>query len=223
MISPKLIAGTTLSAVLLLPVAAPSLARDLYRYINEEGNVVVDYQVPAELVDQGYEILNPDGTVREIVPRQLTPEERRTLTAEQREAKRLADEKERLRAWDESLLLRYSSVEDIEAARERSLRVLQIRLSILKSNTRALKQQVENHQAKAADIERSGSEVPVEILENIDNLQDEIVYTDRAIAERKLELEEVSQAFQRDIERFQLLLDLVELRRNYSGTNTTTN
>jgi chemotaxis protein histidine kinase CheA len=194
-----------------------SMSRDLYRYRNEDGNVVVDYTVPPELVHQGYEVLDEDGSVKEVVPRQLTEEERLSRSAEERERERLEEEKERLRKWDESLLLRYSSIEDIEAARERSLRELRIRVSILKSNTRSLKQQVESNQAKAADIERSGGTVPVEILENIENLQQEIAYTERSIAERQNEMEEVRQSFQRDIDRFQLLLDYVELRRGNYG------
>jgi chemotaxis protein histidine kinase CheA len=194
-----------------------SMSRDLYRYRNEEGNVVVDYTVPPELVHQGYEVLDEDGSVKEVVPRQLTEEERLSRSAEERERERLEEEKERLRKWDESLLLRYSSIEAIEAARERSLRELRIRVSILKSNTRSLKQQVESNQAKAADIERSGGTVPVEILENIENLQQEIAYTERSIAERQNEMEEVRQSFQRDIDRFQLLLDYVELRRGNYG------
>ena len=44
----------------LLPVlaATPAAAADLYRYINDEGNVVVDYTVPPEFVSRGYEVLN---------------------------------------------------------------------------------------------------------------------------------------------------------------------
>jgi len=194
-----------------------AMSRDLYRYRNEQGNVVVDYTVPPELVHQGYEVLNEDGTVKEVVPRQLTEAERLSRSEEERERERLEEEKERLRKWDESLLLRYSSIEDIEAARERSLRELRIRVSILKSNIRSLKQQVESNQAKAADVERSGGTAPVEILENIENLQDEIAYAERSIEERELEMEEVRHSFQRDIDRFQLLLDYVELRRTYYG------
>ena len=71
-------------------------------------------------------------------------------------------------------MLRYSTIEDIEAARERALRDLRIRVSILKSNKRSLKQQVENYQAQAADLERSGKEVDVERLQVIEDLQGEI-------------------------------------------------
>ncbi len=82
-------------------------------------------------------------------------------------------EQERLRQWDESLLLRYSTIEDIEAARSRALSSLLINVSILKSNTRSLKQQVENYQAQAANIERRGGEVDVQRLGAIEDLQGE--------------------------------------------------
>ena len=106
---------------------------------------------------------------------------------------------------------------DIEAARERALRDLRIRVNILKSNKRALRQQVENYQAQAADIERRGQQVDAERLKAIEDLQDEIAITDRAIVDRQQEIEKVSQAYQQDIERFEMLLDVVELRRSLAA------
>jgi predicted nucleic acid-binding Zn-ribbon protein len=98
--------------------------------------------------------------------------------------------------------------------RERSLRDLRIRVSILKSNRRSLKQQVENYQSQAADLERRGQEVDVDRLQAIEELQREIAATDRAIAERQREIQEVSAGYQADIERFAQLLEVVELRRS---------
>jgi hypothetical protein len=45
-------------------------------------------------------------------------------------------------------------------------------------------------------------------------LQREIAATDRAIAERQREIQEVSAGYQADIERFAQLLEVVELRRS---------
>ena len=111
------------------------------------------------------------------------------------------------------LLLRYSNVEDIEAARDRALSDLRIRVSILKSNTRFLKQQVENHQVVAADIERNGGTVDVSRLAAIEDLQSEIATTERAIADRELEVVQEKDKFQLDIDRFLMLLDIVQMRR----------
>jgi hypothetical protein len=113
-------------------------------------------------------------------------------------------------------MLRYSTVADIEAAKERALRDLQIRLSILKGNRRALKQKVENYQAQAADTERAGMTVDVERLRAIETMQNEIRATDRYIADRQQEIEELAGQYQMDIDRFEVLLEVVELRRTLS-------
>lgn len=194
-------------------VAPGSLAANLYRYTNSQGVTVVDYQVPVEYVSKGYEILNTEGMVVRVVPRELTEEEKKVRNAQQELEAAASAEEQRLRDWDESLLLRYSTVADIEAAQERALRDLRIRLSILKSNKRSLKQQVENYQAQAADLERSGREVDVARISAIEDIQAEMESTDRSIADRAKEIEDVSAAYQRDIERFGMLLEVVELRQ----------
>jgi len=206
------IKSVTLLTVALL-LAPASLAANLYRYTNEDGVTVVDYRVPTAYVGKGYEVLNKDGVVIEVVPRELTVEEKKVRNAQQElEAEARAEER-RLREWDESLMLRYSTLEDIEAARERALRDLRIRLSILKGNKRSLKQQVESYQAQAADLERSGREVDVARISAIEDIQAEIATTDRSINDRALEIEEVSAAYQRDIDRFKQLLEVVALRQ----------
>ncbi len=206
---------SALLAALLLQVGTPAAESkgNLYRYSNDEGNVVVDYQVPAKYVAQGYEVLNMEGVVLEVVPRQLTEEEKKVLNAQQELEEAARAEQERLKEWDESLLLRYSTIADIEAAEERALRDLRIRMSILKGNKRSLKQQVENYQAQAADLERRGQEVDVARLVAIEDIQAEIETTDRSINERAREIEEVEQAYQRDKDRFSMLLEVVQLRK----------
>ena len=105
------------------------------------------------------------------MPRALSQEERRdSQNAEVRRQLELKEQEE-LRKWDQSLLLRYSTISDIEASRERNLSELKIRISILHSNIRSLKQQVESNQSRAADIERGGGEVPVATIATIDGLK----------------------------------------------------
>ena len=123
---------------LTLLLAPLTVAANLYRYTNADGVTVVDYQVPAQFVGRGYEILNRDGVVVRVVPRELTDEEKKVLNAQQELEAAASAEEQRLREWDESLLLRYSTVADIEAAKERALRELRIRMSILKGNKRTL-------------------------------------------------------------------------------------
>jgi chromosome segregation ATPase len=205
----------TAFAVIALFLAGTRLshAGNLYRYTNEKGVTVVDYRVPVEYVHLGYEVLSVDGVVLKVIPRSLTDEEKKVRNAQDKLEARAKAEEQRLREWDESLLLRYSTIEDIEAARERALGELRIRLSILKSNRRSLKQQVEGYQAQAADLERAGQQVDVARIRAIEDLQAEIESTERSIADRAREIEDVAGAYQRDIDRFGMLLEVVELRK----------
>jgi len=202
------------SLVLAMTLATWADARNLYRYRDDNGVLVVDFHVPAEYVDNGYEVLNDAGVVVDVVPRALTNNERQDATLQRRLQQEAADERIRLQQWDESLLLRYSSVEDIESARDRSLRDLKIRVSILKSNRRSLRQKVENTQARVAEAERAGRQPTAQDLEIIDQLKDEIASTERQIADRQSQIDEVSDGYQRDINRFELLQGVVELRQS---------
>ncbi len=62
-----------------------------------------------------------------------------------------------------------------------------------------------------------GREVDVERLRAIEDMQDQIAATDRAIADREREIDAVNAAYEADIERFSMLLELVEFRRMRSA------
>ena len=215
-----------LSLLVLILVLGPGAAwmaplavaqAQMYRYINAQGNPVIAYQVPPEYVANGYEVLSPSGVVIDVVPRQLSETQQRTLDKRQLTQREAAEEAERLRDWDESLLLRYSTVADIEAARERALRDLRIRVSVLKSKQRSLKQQIEKNQALIADQERLGNDISPMYFKAINDLRSELVSTERAIEDRYAEIAAQNASYDADVVRFTRLLDLVELRRSLSA------
>lgn len=182
----------------------------LYRYVTDKGVVAIDDHVPPEFAKNGYEVLTPDGRVIETVPRQLTGEEGTRARAAEAETKRLQE-------WDKNLLLRYSSVDDIAAARDRALREIDVRISILRSNLLSVKGQIESEQTKAADMERRGVEVPAAITSNMDMLRREIADTEESVAERTRDKANLAAGFQKDIDRFKALQDVVAFRRHNTG------
>ena len=173
---------------------------------------MVDFHVPVEYADNGYEVLDANGVVVSVVPRAMTAEERANVALSRELEEDAKSEQQRLQNWDESLLLRYSTIADIEDARDRSLSDLKIRVSILKSNRRSLRQQVENAQARVAATERSGVEPQPVDLENIKLLKREIESTDDKITTRAAQITEMTALYQRDIDRFEQLQDVVRLR-----------
>nr|WP_241263086.1 hypothetical protein [Parahaliea mediterranea] len=192
---------------------AHAAEKRLYRYTNLEGNVVIDDRVPSEFVGNGYEVINSKGVVLDVVPRNMTAEERAAREQRSRAEVEAAEARKRSLERDENLLLRYSTIEDIEAAKERALSQLRIRISILKSNRGSLKQKMEVMQAQAADVERQGRKVDDKQLEAMADMREELLNTEQSIELRHAELEKVTAAFDDDIARFKELLTLVELRR----------
>ena len=197
-------------------LSAQAFSDNLYRYKNDVGGTVVDWHVPAKYAGRGYEVLNPQGEVVEVVPRQLSSEELHNKDLVERLQQNAEVERARLAEWDKFLLVRYSSVDDIDAAHERALRELKIRLSILASNQRVSRSRLESLLARVADTERRGDAPLKQDVEAISALRTEIASTGRAIEEREAQVLEVTQDYRQDRERFEQLQDVVLLRRSLS-------
>jgi hypothetical protein len=202
--------------VAIATLTQAAIADNLYRYKNELGGTVVDWQVPVEFIAKGYEVLDENGRVIEIVPRQLTAEEMDDQDLIARLKRDAVVEKQRLAEWDQQLLLRYSTVEDIEAAHQRALSELKIRLSILASNQRSLKARLESYLVRIAEAERRGREASEADLRSIAAIRREIETNAKSITERRLQSEEVTASFEQDKERFAQIQDVVLLRRSLS-------
>jgi len=205
-----------LALVLTLLSCSIATAENLYRYKNNEGGTVVDWHVPAKFAGRGYEVLNSLGEVIEVVPRQLSSSELNDKDLVERLKRGAEAERARLAEWDRFLLLRYSTVEDIDAARDRALRELKIRLSILASNQRVARGRLETALSRLADVERRGDIASEQDLATIDTLRSEIASLGRSIEEREGQVTAVNEDYARDRDRFAQLQDVVVLRRSLS-------
>lgn len=203
--------------VMLALLSSYAFSDNLYRYKNDVGGTVVDWHVPAKFAGRGYEVLNSQGQVIEVVPRQLSEGELQNKDLVERLKQDAEVERARLAEWDKFLLLRYSSVDDIDAARERGLRELKIRLSILASNQRASGSRLESLLARVADTERRGDAPLQQDVDAIAALRTEIASTGRAIEEREAQVLEITRDYRQDRDRFEQLQDVVLLRRSLSG------
>ncbi len=143
--------------------AAPGGAVELYRYVNDKGVVVLDRQgVPPQYIGKGYQVLNDQGRVIRTVPPAPTAEELRQRKAAQAQA-----------SSDAQLLRLYSSLEDVDRARERRLAELDGLSSVARGNLQSLKLQQANLQGQAANQERAGRPVAQALVDQLDDLKQE--------------------------------------------------
>lgn len=202
-VSARAMAPALLCALLL---AAPVLAEgSFFRYENAEGVTVIDDHVPPQFAHKGYQVLNAAGRVVEVIPRALTEAERKQTNNSVIQAQLRREERERQARYDDMLLARYSTVEDIDAARARRLNEIKVRINMLKGNIANLKQRLESSQEEAAALERNGDKVSTELTGTIESLRAEIGVADNQVARFRSELAATDLRFNMDVERFHIL------------------
>ena len=179
-----------------------------YRYVDSDGQTIVVDSLNQGAINFGYQVIGSNGQVIETVPRALTRQEREAAVVRQQEAAVL-------QAWDESLLLRYSTVEDIEAAEIRALQELDVRIGILRSNQASLNTQLKSEQSKAANLERAGRAVPADQQNRIRDLAIELEATKESSALRREERLALQDSYRKDRERFAELKAIAELRNTF--------
>lgn len=201
--SARVLAPALLAALLCAPSA---LAEDtFFRYENAEGVTVIDDHVPPQFAHKGYQVLNAAGRVVEVIPRALTESERKQTNNSVIQAQLRREEQERQARYDDMLLARYSTIEDIEAARKRRLDEIKVRINLLKGNIANQKQQLEARQEEAATLERGGQPVPKDLTGTIESLRAEIGVADQQIVRFRSELAATDLRFNMDVERFHIL------------------
>lgn len=166
-----------------------------YRYINNEGVKVISHIIPPEYAQKGYEVITHTGKVLQVVPPAPDPEE-----LKQQEIAR-AHERE-LMAEYEVLARRYSSINEIYAARDRRLAHLDANISILRSNIGNINNQVESLMKKAAEVERSGRDVPQQILQSLEETRAELRNTEEMLQARLDEHGIIHAEFEKQVDLF---------------------
>ena len=185
--------------VLMLGAVMNADAAQLYRYINDNGVTVLDRSVPPQFVGRGYEVLDMDGRVKEVIPAALSPEERQAQRAAEQE-------QQRQRSADETLLRLYSSVADLDRAHNRQVQQVEALIASAEAGLLTLRSQRDDVQSRAASQERAGREVDAQLLRQLGSIDAERRRLERQIAANRKEIEAVNEAFASRRERLAQLL-----------------
>lgn len=183
-------------------VAAPGT---LYRYKDEQGNVVLNSTVPSEFVAKGYEVLNAQGRVIEKVPPALTPEQKAQRDAEKmrQEAEEAARKQQEIE--DAELKQLYSHPDDIVRILQRRIQDAQVVIQMRRGQIEVSTKQIGELESTAADAQRKGKEVPDRVLESLNNLRKGIGNDEADIEEQKQEMQRAIKEFDAKIRRMEVL------------------
>lgn len=171
----------------------------MYRYVDKSGQMVISNTVPQEASTRGYDILNAQGRVVETVAPAPTEAE----LAERAAAKAREQRAQQQHLNDTKLLRRYSHPDDAVRAMHRKLNEMQSLSQLKEGNISVIVNQLDDEQSRAANMERSGREIPEAALEKIDRLQSQVRDIEREITIQNFEVETMRKQFMRDIRRLE--------------------
>ena len=167
----------------------------LYRYINSQGAKVVAYSIPPKFVGKGYEVINRQGLVLEVVAPELSK-------AEKDRQRQLKQEQEKLDEWDQRLLRRYSYPSEIEEAKLRKLSKVEASKNLIQNHINNINREIEKYQATAATQERRDGKVSPKVLTIINSLFSERLINEQKLKNAEADVESEAKRFDQDIERF---------------------
>jgi len=176
----------------LLCVAGTLAAGDteMYRYHNAQGVLVVDFSIPPEYVSYGYDVITSSGQLIRTVPAIDD-----TVTREAIERRKRQDKEDRF------ILRSYSTLDQVEFARNRRLELVEREIGILNNNLKDFVARREELRNKAAAYQASGQENPQNIMKILSDLDAHETLTKKLLAERYLDLNDIRARYDRYAER----------------------
>lgn len=192
--------AANVSAALALTLGLVTAANAaMYRYTDENGQVVISNTIPQEATKRGYDILGNSGRVVETIPPAPTEEEIAAREAEKQRQKAAEIQREQ----DRKLLKRYSHPDQAVRAMHRKIRELEGLIQLKRGNISVISSQLDSEQSRAANIERSGGTIPDAMLEKIRRLEAQIRDLEREINIQSQEIDELRADFEADIQRLE--------------------
>ncbi|MEM8844367.1 MAG: DUF4124 domain-containing protein [Pseudomonadota bacterium] len=175
---------------------------DVYKWVDENGDVQFSDRIPAEESKRGHDVLNEQGIVVESVDSEKTPEEIRQAAEQARLAEIKRQEAEKQAAHDKALLKSFTSIDELVNAHEERMGL--INQSIFVSKDRIYKQQLELtklKQRRQGFLDR-GMEAPSWLDENEFLVLEKIAIMEEYIRGREEEKKTLTAAFQKDYDRY---------------------
>lgn len=173
--SSRLLVSALMVATLGLSSAWAQNQSTVYKWVDENGELHYGQSLPPEYKDLAHEKLNNSGTVVDRTDRTLTPEERKALRDQEAITRRLQAEQDARDKKDRLLLAAYRSEEDILQVMSGELEVLEEQKEVIGASVRDQRKSLRDLVAQAADFERIGQPIPVEVTTPISSIQQVIV------------------------------------------------
>jgi len=203
-------------ALLTLPVAGS--AAEVYRWVDENGEVHYSESLPPDFKDKGHDVLNDQGLVVDEdqkltpqpppeVPDKNAPQELPRDASGLPRPKALYSEAEMQQRMDNFLMLRYESEQEITDAMDVEIKQLNYDRRLLEGSRASTEEAYRGQIRVAADRQRAGLEVPPETSQEIRKLRSNLAQNRKSLDGLQLREDSIRADFEKQLERYRVLME----------------
>jgi len=182
----------------MLLTSLTQAAQPLYRWTNDQGKQEYSHSISAEMVVQGYDVLDGQSMrVIQKVQRQLSEQEYAVQLERERQ---LADCKRAMRR----VITLYLSISDIQSAEAQMLKSMDSRIANAQANLALAENQRLALEQEAANKDRAGEVLQTSFINSIERVKVQIVNQRQEIEKRNREKDQARLDFAEDRRVFSL-------------------
>jgi len=193
---------TRLIPVLLLLLVAGNVDAQLYRWVDDQGQVQFGDRIPPQYSKNGHEVLSEDGRVIEQVEREKTKEEIAAMEAELVRQEELRKAREEQARNDATLLRTFTSTEDIDRTLEQRVSSIQSQINRDQATIGSLNFDLRSSLRKKKKYQTDEEVVPHQLVLNISEIRSRLRTLDDEIMKKKELQLEIQTELTADKERF---------------------
>ncbi len=197
-------------------LAANASAAEVYRWVDENGDVHYSESLPPNFKDQGHDVLNERGIVLDE-DQSLTPQPPEEVPDEEqlqelprdssgmKRPKALYSEAEMQRRMDNFLMLRYNSEQEITDAMNVEIKQLDYDRRLLTTTRESMEDAYRGQIRQAANRQRAGQQVDEKTALEISGLQTRLAENSRSLDYMETREVDVRAEFGKQLERYRFL------------------
>jgi len=212
---------TEFLSVLLLSagmMTANAAEVEVYRWVDENGEVHYSESLPPEFKDTGHDVLNERGIVTDEdqvltpLPSEEVPEEEQPMelprdASGMQRPTALYSEAELQARMDNFLMLRYESEQEILDAMNVEIKQLAYDRRLLTTTRNSMQEAYRGQISEAANKQRSGLQVEDSAYREIDKLQAELADNSTSLEGLTAREESIRGDFQKQLDRYRYLVE----------------
>jgi len=194
-----------LPLAIILASAAFSAQANMYRWVDDEGQIHFGDKIPPKYLVKEHDELNEQGVKVKHQPAAKTPEEKAADRRLKREQKKVALVEKRKRQRDRVLLDTYTTERDLIVARDSRLDAVGSQIQLAETIISDSNKKIEAMDKQITEIRASSREVPLALYDRLENEKQQVIVQSKVMAAHKKRRDEVSKQFNGYIKRFKVL------------------